>query len=100
MEHDGCSVPWEPCGRKTDTGHVGTGLGKGSGVLLPGVTTFFLVKGVFGHNDRNCAIVAFILGDCDIFFTPGSTRLAIPASQPYGVVSPQCNCDARITCDL
>ena len=41
-----------------DTRHVGRGLGKGSGVLLPGVTAFFLAKDAFGDNDGNCAIVA------------------------------------------
>ena len=48
----------EPCGHKKDTGRVGKGLGEGSGVLLPRVTVFFLVKDAFGHNDGNCAIIA------------------------------------------
>ena len=42
---------------KKDTRHVGRGLGKGSGVLLPGVMAFFLAKDMFGHKDGNCAIV-------------------------------------------
>ncbi len=41
-----------------DTWHVGRGLGKGSGVLLPRVTAFFLAKDAFGHDVGNCAIVA------------------------------------------
>ena len=41
-----------------DTRHVGRGLGKGSGVLLLGVTVFFLAKDAYGHDDRNRAIVA------------------------------------------
>ena len=43
---------------KKDTKRVGRGLGKGLGVLLPGVTAFFLAKDAFGHNDGNRAIVA------------------------------------------
>ncbi len=42
---------------KKVTRRVGRGLGKGSGVLLPGVTAFFLAKDAYGHNDRNRAIV-------------------------------------------
>ena len=42
---------------KLDRGHVEMGLGKGSGVLLPGVTAFFLSKDEFGHDDGNRAIV-------------------------------------------
>ena len=45
-----------------DRGPVGMGLGKGLGVLLPGVTVSFLSKDVFGHNDGNCAIVEGYLG--------------------------------------
>jgi hypothetical protein len=41
-----------------------------------------------------------ILVDCDIFFTPGRARLAIPASQWHGLVLPPCHCDARIACDM
>ena len=37
-----------------------------------------------------------ILVDCDVFFTPGSARLAIPASQSHALVLPPCDCDARI----
>jgi hypothetical protein len=33
------------------------GLGKGSGVLLPGVMASFLSKDAFGHNDGNRAIL-------------------------------------------
>ncbi len=33
------------------------GLGKGSGVLLPGVMASFLSKDAFGHDDGNRAIV-------------------------------------------
>jgi len=43
---------------KKDTRHVGRGLGKGSGVLSPGVTAFFLAKEELGHGDGNRAIVA------------------------------------------
>ena len=43
---------------KKDTRNVRRGLGKGSGVLLPGVTAFLLSKDAFGHNDGNRAIVA------------------------------------------
>jgi hypothetical protein len=43
---------------KKDTRNFRRGLGKGSGVLLPGVTAFFLAKDAFGHNDGNRAIVA------------------------------------------
>jgi hypothetical protein len=76
------------------------GLGKGSGVLSLGVKASFLTKDAFGHDDRNCAIVAAIFVDCDIFFTPGSARLAIPASQSHGLVLPPCDCDARIVRDM
>jgi hypothetical protein len=37
-------------------------LGKVSGVLLPGVTAFFLAKDVFGHNDGNPASVHEFFG--------------------------------------
>ena len=47
-----------PADTKLDRWRVGMGLGKGSGVLLPGVMAFFLSKDAFGHNDGNCAIVA------------------------------------------
>ena len=47
-----------PDNTKKGTRRVGRGLGKGSGVLLPGVTAFFLAKDAFGDNDGNCAIVA------------------------------------------
>ncbi len=40
------------------------------------------------------------LVDCDIFFTTGSARLAIPASQWHGLVLPPCHCDARIARDM
>ena len=43
---------------KKETRRVGRGLGKGSGVLLPGVTAFFLAKDAFGHDGGNRAIVA------------------------------------------
>ena len=42
---------------KKDTRRVGIGLGKGLGVLLLGVTAFFLAKDAFGHDDGNRAIV-------------------------------------------
>jgi hypothetical protein len=42
---------------KLDQGRVGMGLGKGSGVLLRGVTASFLSNDEFGHHDGNCAIV-------------------------------------------
>jgi len=47
-----------PENTKKDTRHVGRGLGKGSGVLLLGVSAFFLAKDAFGHNDGNRAIVS------------------------------------------
>ena len=50
-----------PADTKLDRGRVRESLGKGLGVLLPGVTAFFLAKDVFGHNDRNRAIVMAIL---------------------------------------
>ena len=47
---------------KKVTRRVGRGLGKVSGVLLPGVTAPFLPKDAFGHNNRNCAIVHKFFG--------------------------------------
>ena len=41
---------------KLDRGRVGLGLGKGSGVLLRGVTVSFLSNNKFGHEDGNRAI--------------------------------------------
>jgi hypothetical protein len=38
------------------------GLGKGLGVLLRGVTAFFLSNDEFGHNDGNRAIVDEFFG--------------------------------------
>ena len=46
---------------KLDRGCVGMGLGKGSGVLLRGVTASFLSNNKFGHDDGNRAIF-------DVFF--------------------------------
>ena len=46
-----------PADTKSDRGRVKMDLGKGLGVLLPGVTTSFLSKDAFGHNDGNRAIV-------------------------------------------
>ena len=54
MDHVRCASPADT---KLDRWRVGMGLGKGSGVLLPGVTVFFLAKDTFGHNDGNRAIV-------------------------------------------
>ncbi len=45
-----------PADTKLDRGHVGMGLGKGLGVLLPGVMASFLSNDAFGHNDGNRAI--------------------------------------------
>ena len=42
---------------KKDTKRVGRGLGKGLGVLLPGVMASFLSKDAFGHDDGNHAII-------------------------------------------
>jgi hypothetical protein len=89
-----------PADTKSGRGRIGMGLGKGSGVLLPGVKASFLAKDAFGHDDGNCAIVTAIFIDCDIFFTLGSARLAIPASQLHGLVLPPCDCDARIARDM
>jgi hypothetical protein len=47
-----------PDNTQKGTRRVGRGLGKGSGVLLPGVTAFFLAKDTIGHDDGNRAIVA------------------------------------------
>ncbi len=41
-----------------------------------------------------------ILVDCDLCFTPGSARLAIPASQSHGLVLSPCDCDPRIGRDM
>jgi hypothetical protein len=49
-----------PADTKLDRGRVGMGLGKGLGVLLPGVMASFLSNDAFGHDDGNRAIV-----DCD-----------------------------------
>jgi hypothetical protein len=38
-----------PVDTKLDRGHVRGSLGKGSGVLLPGMMASFLVKDAFGH---------------------------------------------------
>ncbi len=46
-----------PANTKSDRGRVRMGLGKGLGVLLPGVTASFLTNDAFGHDDGNCAIV-------------------------------------------
>jgi len=46
-----------PADTKSDRGCVQMGLGKGSGVLLPGVTASFLSKDAFGHDDGNRAII-------------------------------------------
>ena len=46
-----------PENTKKDTRHVGRGLGKGPGVLLPGAMAFFHAKDTFGHDDGNGAIV-------------------------------------------
>jgi hypothetical protein len=89
-----------PADTKLGRGRVGMGLGKGSGVLSPGVKASFLAKDAFAHNVGNCAIVAAIYVDCDIFFTPGSARLAIPASRSHGLVLPPSDCDARIARDM
>jgi hypothetical protein len=69
-----------PTDTKKDTGRVRRGLGKGKGVLLPGVMASFLSKDLFGHNDRNCPIVHEFFVDCGVFFTLASARLAILAS--------------------
>ncbi len=47
-----------PADTKLDRGRrVGMGLGKGLGVLLPGVMASFLSNDAFGHDDGNHAIV-------------------------------------------
>ena len=60
-----------PADTKSDKGRVGMGLGKGLGVLLPGVMASFLSNDAFGHDDGNRAIVAgyFCCLRCD--FYPG-----------------------------
>ena len=47
---------------KLDQGRVGMGLGKGSGVLLRGVTASFLSNDEFGLDDGNRAIVDEFFG--------------------------------------
>jgi hypothetical protein len=47
---------------KLDQGRVGMGLGKGSGVLLRGVTASFLSNDEFGHDDGNRATVNEFFG--------------------------------------
>ena len=47
---------------KLDQGRVGMGLGKGSGVLLQGVTASFLSNDEFGHNEGNRAILDKFFG--------------------------------------
>jgi hypothetical protein len=47
---------------KLDQGCVGMGLGKGSGVLLWGVTASFLSNDEFGHDDGNRAIIDKFFG--------------------------------------
>ena len=68
--------------------------------MLLEVTVFFLVKDVFGHNDRNVPLLPAILVDCDILFTPESTRLAVPASQSHVGVCPHATVmlDLHLTC--
>ena len=56
---------------KKDTRRVGRGLGKGSGVLLPGATASFLSKDAFGHDDGNCAIITGYFGGLWRIFQPG-----------------------------
>ncbi len=46
-----------PADTKKDRDRVGMGLGKGSGVLLPGAMVSFLSKDAFGHDGENHAIV-------------------------------------------
>ncbi len=46
-----------PADTKSDRGHVRMDLGKGMGVLFPGVTVSFLSKDAFGHYDGNRAIL-------------------------------------------
>ena len=50
-----------PADTKLDRGRVRESLGKGLGVLSPGLMAFVLAKDVFGHDDGNCAIVMAIL---------------------------------------
>jgi hypothetical protein len=83
-----------PANTKLGRGHVGGSLGKGSGVLLPGVMASVLVR---MHLVMMTDIVpSSTAADCDIFFTSGSARLMILASQSHGLVLPSCDCDARI----
>jgi hypothetical protein len=46
-----------PAVTKLDRERVEMGLGKGLGVLLPGVMGSFLSKDAFGYDDENRAIV-------------------------------------------
>ena len=68
--HNGWCASCQPHGQKKDTGHVGRGLGKVSGVFLPGVTAPFLAKDAFGHNDGNHPIVHKFFGWLWHFFCP------------------------------
>jgi hypothetical protein len=76
-------------------------LGRGMGVLLPRVTASFLVKDTFGHNDGNLIVFfAQVFGWGGIFFTLGTARIAILASQLHMAVLPPCNCETRIACNM
>ncbi len=89
-----------PVDTKSDKGHVGRSLEKGSGCLLPGVMASFLVKDAFGHNDGNCAILMAILVDYDIFFTPGAQDLRFQLHSGMGYCCPHATVtlEWRTTC--
>jgi hypothetical protein len=98
MMDDVCHV--SPAKTKLGRGHFGGSLGKGLGVLLQGVMALFLVRMHLVTMTEIVSLLTAILVDCDIFFTPGSARLAITTSQLHGLVLPPCNCDARIACNM
>ncbi len=59
---------------KLDQGRVRMGLGKGSEVLLRGVTASFLSNDEFGHDDGNRAIVDKYFGWLWRIFHPGEHK--------------------------
>ncbi len=62
MMDDVCPV--SPADTKSDRGHVRGSLGKGSGVLLPGVKASFLAKDAFGLGEEIVPSSQLFLVDC------------------------------------
>ena len=61
-----------PADMKSDRGRVGMGLGKGSGVLLPGVMASFLSKTHLVVMKENVPSSMVISVDCGVFFPWGA----------------------------